>query len=80
MKISHTITTKIVTQLWAGFFPQKCSHWFPRRYMAPNNRTVSRQNSPSGQHRAAESMTSEGDGVLLPSSVDRNANAICIGN
>ena len=26
-----------------------------------------------------ESMTSEGDGVLLPANVDRYANSICIG-
>ena len=39
--------------------------------MPPNNRTVSRQNSPSGQHNAAESMTSEADGVQLPANVDR---------
>ena len=35
---------------------------------------------PRQQHRAAESMTSEGDGVLLPASVDQYANSICIGN
>ena len=72
--ISHTRTTKIVTQLWAGFFRQSaCSHSFPRGHMTPNNRTVSRQNSPSGQHRAVESMTLEVDGVLLPANVDRNS-------
>ena len=49
------------------FAKSACSHSFPRGHMTPNNRTVSRQNSPSGQHRAVESMTlkGEGEGVLL---------------
>ena len=62
------------------FAKSACSHSFPWGHMTPNDRAVSRQNSPGGQHRAAESMTSEGDGVQLPANVDRYANSICLGN
>ena len=88
MKIEHPRVYPISRELQkllhsseVDFFAKSaCSHSFPRGHMTPNNRTVSRQNSPSGPHHAAESMTSEGDGALLPASVDRYANSICIGN